>query len=67
MCAVSIALAALSKKLLEDPIRFRADWVRGRAGMLTLGVTMAALATLWVVLPNPPALHVDITNLGLAP
>jgi hypothetical protein len=51
--AVSFAAAAVSKVLVEDPVRFRATWARGRPGIVTLvGVTLA-VALFWVVIPHP--------------
>ena len=49
----SFAAAAVSKKLVEDPIRFKAAWARGRTGVVALiGVTVA-VAAFWVVIPHP--------------
>ncbi|MGZ4760933.1 MAG: acyltransferase family protein [Ilumatobacteraceae bacterium] len=49
----SFAAAALSKRLVEDPIRFTALWARGRSGVIALiGVTVA-VAAFWVVVPQP--------------
>jgi peptidoglycan/LPS O-acetylase OafA/YrhL len=51
--AVSFVAAVLSKNLVEDPVRFRAPWARGRHGVNSLvGVTLA-LALFWVVVPYP--------------
>ncbi|HEX2783299.1 MAG TPA: hypothetical protein VHN36_06915, partial [Ilumatobacteraceae bacterium] len=51
--AASFAAAAISKRVVEDPIRFRAVWARGRAGVIALiGVTVA-VAAFWVVIPHP--------------
>ena len=61
--AVSAGLATLSKYLVEDPIRFRARWARGRRGLLAFTAVMAGLALLWVVLPAPAPAVVDITGL----
>ncbi|MGC0417747.1 acyltransferase family protein [Embleya sp. AB8] len=63
--AVSVAAAVLSKFLVEDPIRFRARWARGRTGAVALLATFAALAALWAVIPEPHggAASVDITQL----
>ncbi len=63
-CAVSIGVAALSKYLVEDPVRFRATWARGRGGVLVLGATMLVLALLWLLLPAPAPPAIDLTNLG---
>jgi hypothetical protein len=49
----SFVAAALSKVLVEDPVRFRAAWAHGRAGLMALiGVTVA-VALFWVVIPHP--------------
>ena len=62
VCAVSVGLAALSKYLVEDPVRFRARWARGRVGLLAFVLLMVGLAVLWLALPAPPAPAVDITG-----
>jgi peptidoglycan/LPS O-acetylase OafA/YrhL len=64
VCAVSIGLAALSKYLVEDPIRFRAGWSRGRSGLVAFGALMIGLAVLWTALPAPAPVTIDITGLG---
>ena len=61
--AVSIGAAALSKYLVEDPVRFHARWARGRRGLLACAAVMVGLALLWVVLPAPPPATVDVTKL----
>jgi peptidoglycan/LPS O-acetylase OafA/YrhL len=49
----SFVAAALSKRLVEDPIRFTALWARGRKGVIALiGVTVA-VAVFWVIVPHP--------------
>lgn len=60
LCAVSIALATASKFLVEDPIRFRVRWSRGRAGLVALILAMAALAAMWILVPMPEAPQVDV-------
>lgn len=64
VCALSIALATASKYLVEDPIRFRARWARGRTGLIVFAAVMIGLAVLWLVLPAPAAPSIDITRLG---
>ncbi|OXM64030.1 acyltransferase family protein [Amycolatopsis vastitatis] len=61
--ALSLGLATLSKYVVEDPIRFRARWARGRRGLAAFTAVTAALAVLWVVLPAPAPAVVDITGL----
>ncbi|QPL92114.1 acyltransferase [Streptomyces clavuligerus] len=62
---VSIAAAAVSKTLVEDPIRFRSPWAQGRTGAAALLATFIALAALWALIPEPRtgAGTVDITRL----
>ncbi|MGW0755982.1 acyltransferase family protein [Streptomyces sp. NPDC002814] len=64
--AVSIAAAWLSKVLVEDPIRYRARWAKGRTGSAALLATIAALAALWALIPQPQpgAGSVDVTRLA---
>ncbi|RSM81944.1 acyltransferase [Kibdelosporangium aridum] len=64
--AVSIALAALSKYLVEDPIRFRAQWAVGRSGLFAFVALMIGLAVLWILLPGPAPATIDITKLGMS-
>jgi peptidoglycan/LPS O-acetylase OafA/YrhL len=62
--AASVGLAALSTHLVEDPIRFRARWARGRRGVAAFAAVMIALAVLWTALPGPAVPAVDPTRLG---
>ncbi|HEY0537510.1 MAG TPA: acyltransferase [Actinoallomurus sp.] len=64
VCAASIGLAVLSKYLVEDPIRFRANWARGRSGLLAFTALMIGLAVLWLAMPAPAPVTIDITKLG---
>ncbi|HEY7626645.1 MAG TPA: acyltransferase family protein [Ilumatobacteraceae bacterium] len=50
---VSFAAAAISKRLVEDPIRFKAMWARGRSGLVALIAVTIAVALFWVVIPRP--------------
>ncbi len=50
---VSFAAAAVSKVIVEDPVRFRATWARGRKGLATLIVVSAGVAALWILTPLP--------------
>jgi peptidoglycan/LPS O-acetylase OafA/YrhL len=60
---VATGVAALSKYLVEDPVRFRAGWARGRRGVVALAGVAVGLAVLWLALPAPPPPVVDITGL----
>ncbi|MFD9894293.1 acyltransferase family protein [Amycolatopsis sp. NPDC059027] len=66
VCVVSIGLATLSKYLVEDPIRFRARWARGRSGAVAFASAMAALVVLWVAVPSPAVTTIDVGRLGVA-
>jgi len=61
---VAVGLAALSRYLVEDPVRFRAGWARGRGGVVAFVAVMAGLAVLWLVLPAPAPPVVDVTELN---
>ncbi|MGV9988959.1 hypothetical protein ACWEWP_33830 [Streptomyces olivaceus] len=65
LLAASVALARLSKVLVEDPVRFRARWARGRTGAVALVAVFAALAALWAAVPQPRTGEgsVDVTRL----
>ncbi|MFD2422756.1 acyltransferase family protein [Amycolatopsis pigmentata] len=62
--ALSIGLATVSKYLVEDPIRFHARWARGRLGLLAFAVATLALAALWLLVPAPAPVTIDISDLG---
>ncbi len=51
--AVSFAAAAISKVVVEDPVRFRATWARGRKGVVTLIGVSVGVAAFWVLMPRP--------------
>ncbi|WP_030371185.1 acyltransferase family protein [Streptomyces rimosus] len=65
---VSLAAGFLSKVLVEDPIRFKARWARGRTGMVCFAAALAAVAAACVFLPAPNqgADSVDLTQLTAA-
>ncbi|MEV5595272.1 acyltransferase [Streptomyces sp. NPDC052496] len=65
LLAVSLAAGWLSKVLVEDPVRFKARWARGRTGAACLAAALAAVAgvCLLVPAPNPGADAVDLTQL----
>ncbi|MEV7547920.1 acyltransferase, partial [Streptomyces sp. NPDC089915] len=64
--AVSLVAALLSTRLVEDPVRFRARWARGRRGAVALLAALALLTALWALLPRPQlgAGSVDIGRLS---
>jgi peptidoglycan/LPS O-acetylase OafA/YrhL len=64
VCTVSTALAAVSKYLVEDPVRFQARWARGRRGVVSFAASMVLLAVLWATLPAPAPPAVDVSELG---
>jgi peptidoglycan/LPS O-acetylase OafA/YrhL len=51
--AASAAAALVSLHLLEDPVRYRATWARGRRGVLALGTAVATVLGLLVLVPAP--------------
>ena len=51
--AVSFAAAVISKQLVEDPVRFKAMWARGRSGVVALAGVSVAVAAFWVLVPRP--------------
>ncbi|OKI02524.1 acyltransferase [Streptomyces sp. CB02923] len=65
LIAVSLAAGCLSKVLVEDPVRFKARWARGRTGTACLAAALAVVAgtCLLVPAPNPGADAVDLTQL----
>ncbi|MCA2212134.1 acyltransferase family protein [Jidongwangia harbinensis] len=63
VCAGAIGLAAASKYLVEDPIRFRARWAHGRTGLLAFVLLMAGLAVLWWAMPEPAPVEIDLGDL----
>ncbi|NEE00406.1 acyltransferase family protein [Phytoactinopolyspora halotolerans] len=60
---ISIALAAASKYLIEDPVRFRAGWARGTTGAVVFAMASAALLALWLLLPQPAGPQIDVTRI----
>jgi len=50
---VSLLAAVVSFRLVEDPLRRRATWVRGRKGVVALIGSVAGLLVLLAVLPQP--------------
>ncbi|MFE5828611.1 acyltransferase family protein [Streptomyces erythrochromogenes] len=63
---ICLAAATLSKKLVEDPLRYKARWAHGRSGALALLASVLTLAALWPaltgLLPDSPPV-VDVTRL----
>ncbi|SOD62211.1 Peptidoglycan/LPS O-acetylase OafA/YrhL, contains acyltransferase and SGNH-hydrolase domains [Streptomyces zhaozhouensis] len=52
---LSLTAAILSRRWVEDPVRFRAGWARGRRGWLALGLAALAATALWLAVPRPDA------------
>ncbi|MCK2241596.1 MULTISPECIES: acyltransferase family protein [unclassified Crossiella] len=67
VCAVSLGLAVLSKVLVEDPIRYRAAWARGRTGLAAFAASLVVVALTWIVLPRPATAAIDTSALGGRP
>ncbi|MFI0263665.1 acyltransferase family protein [Streptomyces sp. NPDC017056] len=69
LVTLSLAAGFLSKALVEDPVRFKARWARGRKGTVSLAVALAVVAGACIFLPAPQqgADSVDLTRLGSAP
>jgi peptidoglycan/LPS O-acetylase OafA/YrhL len=63
VCVLSTGLAALSKYLVEDPVRFHARWSRGRSGAVAFAAVMIGLALMWLMMPSPAPPVIDTTNL----
>lgn len=61
--ALSVGLAAATKRLVEDPIRWRARWARTRFGVIALIVASIALVAVWALLPISSAPAIDISDL----
>ncbi|MGP9022859.1 acyltransferase family protein [Streptomyces sp. BR1] len=64
--AVSLAAAAATKWLVEDPVRFRSGWARGHRGLIAMVALALVGVALWAAIPVPVpgAGTVDIDQLG---
>lgn len=51
--AASFVVAYISFRIIEDPLRRRVPWVRGRRGVIVLIVSVVGLLGLLLVLPEP--------------
>lgn len=62
---VSLVAAVATKRLVEDPVRFRSGWARGRRGPVAVLALALVAAALWAAVPTPPpgAGTVDIDRL----
>ncbi|MDQ1033939.1 peptidoglycan/LPS O-acetylase OafA/YrhL [Streptomyces sp. V3I8] len=62
---VSLVAAAVTKRLVEDPVRFRSGWARGRRGPVAVAALALTGVTLCVTVPAPVpgAGTVDISQL----
>ncbi|MGW2866288.1 acyltransferase family protein [Streptomyces sp. NPDC001205] len=63
--AVSLAAAAATKRLVEDPVRFRSGWARGHRGLAVVAALAVIVAGLWglIPVPAPGAGTVDLQQL----
>ncbi|MFG2000615.1 acyltransferase family protein [Spirillospora sp. NPDC048911] len=50
---VSLVAAAATKRLVEDPVRFRSGWARGRRGLVAVSALALTGVALWAVIPAP--------------
>lgn len=50
---VSLGAAAVTKRYVEDPVRFRAGWARGRRGAGATAAVLVAGVVLWTAVPEP--------------
>ncbi|WP_406301162.1 acyltransferase [Streptomyces sp. NBC_00885] len=62
---VSLVAAEATKRLVEDPVRFRSGWARGRRGLVAMVALALIGVALWVAVPAPVsgAGTVDISQL----
>ncbi|MFI6502609.1 acyltransferase family protein [Nonomuraea typhae] len=62
---LSLLAAVVSKVAVEDPVRRRAGWTRGRRGWAALAATAVLVAGLWAAIPRPEpgAGTVDVSRL----
>ena len=71
LIGLSLTAAALSNRLVEDPVRFRARWATGRRGVAALAVAAVVAAGVWAVIPRPHpgagTVDVDRLNRLMAP
>jgi peptidoglycan/LPS O-acetylase OafA/YrhL len=58
--AASIAAAAASLYLVENPVRFRALWAHGARGTIGFSVATAMLVLFWVLVPRPYTAPADL-------
>lgn len=59
----ALLLAVVSTHLIEAPIRFRAEWARGRSGAAFLTLVSAAMLALWLLLPADEGPRIDTGDL----
>ncbi|QPZ39441.1 acyltransferase family protein [Paramicrobacterium chengjingii] len=60
---VSLVAAAASRYFVEDPIRFRARWARGRIGLGVFLAVSILLLALWALLPQTESTAIDVSVL----
>ncbi|WP_367318326.1 acyltransferase family protein [Streptomyces sp. HUAS ZL42] len=52
---ISLVAAAVTKRFVEDPVRFRVGWARGSRGLIAVVALALAGAVLWAAVPEPAA------------
>ncbi|MFC4465735.1 acyltransferase family protein [Streptomyces xiangluensis] len=50
---ISLVAAAVTKRCVEDPVRFRVGWARGSRGVIAVVAVVLAAAVLWAAVPEP--------------
>ncbi len=53
LIGLSLGAAELSKRVVEDPVRFRARWATGGRGLVALAAAAVVLAGVWAAIPQP--------------
>ncbi|MEU5092832.1 acyltransferase [Streptomyces sp. NPDC021356] len=53
LIALSLVAAVLSKRAVEDPVRFRARWATGGRGLVALAAAAVMAAGVWAAIPQP--------------
>lgn len=50
---ISLVAAAVTKRFVEDPVRFRVGWARGSRGLIAVVAVALAGAVVWAAVPEP--------------